>query len=275
MEALRIQAFATGRSVFVPAAGIPWYVTLFGRDSLVVAMESISGFPEFAAGALDRLAEYQATDDNPEQDKEPGKVPHELRFGELAELGLLPFAAVLRDPRRDAAVHRRAVVRLRVVGRQRLLRRYRPAAEAALRWMLESGDRDGDDFQEYATRSTRGLFNQGWKDSASRSSTRTVGSPRCRSPCASSRATPSTPCSGWPGSGRSWATRTGRLELRARAALLYDRFNDAFWWEAEGTYYLGLDGDEAADPDASPRTPAIASRAGSSRPTGPTGWSSG
>src|SRR5438105_8479576 len=92
MEALRMADFAVQRSVYIPAAGIPWCVTLFGRDSLVVAMESISGFPEFAFGALDRLSRVQATDDNAEQDKEPGKIPHELRYGELASLGLLPFA---------------------------------------------------------------------------------------------------------------------------------------------------------------------------------------
>ena len=166
MEALRIQEFAVGRSVFVPAAGIPWYVTLFGRDSLVVAMESIGGFPEFATGALNRLAAFQATDDNPEQDKEPGKVPHELRFGELAELGLLPFAPYYGT--HDATPLFIVVLSYAYEwsADKRLLRRYLPAAEAALRWVLEFGDRDGDGFQEYATRSTRGLFNQGWKDSA-------------------------------------------------------------------------------------------------------------
>ena len=152
--------------MFVPAAGIPWYVTLFGRDSLVVAMESIGGFPEFATGALDRLAAYQATTDDPEQDREPGKVPHELRFGELAELGLLPFAPYYGT--HDATPLFMVVLSYAYEwsADKRLLRRYRPAAEAALRWMLESGDRDGDGYQEYATRSTRGLFNQGWKDSA-------------------------------------------------------------------------------------------------------------
>ena len=141
-------------------------VTLFGRDSLVVAMESIGGFPEFATGALDRLAAYQATTDDPEQDREPGKVPHELRFGELAELGLLPFAPYYGT--HDATPLFMVVLSYAYEwsADKRLLRRYRPAAEAALRWMLESGDRDGDGYQEYATRSTRGLFNQGWKDSA-------------------------------------------------------------------------------------------------------------
>ena len=141
-------------------------MTLFGRDSLIVAMESIGGFPEFAIGALNRLAAFQATDDNPEQDKEPGKVPHELRFGELAELGLLPFAPYYGT--HDATPLFIVVLSYAYEwsADKRLLRRYLPAAEAALRWVLEFGDRDGDGFQEYATRSTRGLFNQGWKDSA-------------------------------------------------------------------------------------------------------------
>jgi glycogen debranching enzyme len=242
MEALRIKEFAVRRSVFVPAAGIPWYVTLFGRDSLVVAMESISGFPEFALGALNRLAAFQAADDNPEQDKEPGKVPHELRFGELAELGLLPFAPYYGT--HDATPLFMVVLSYAYEwsADKRLLRRYRPAAEAALRWVLEFGDRDGDGFQEYATRSTRGLFNQGWKDSvlAIQHEDGTI---------------PPLPIALCEFQGyvydallRMAAIRDvfedpeGAADLRTRARRLYERFNEVFWWEAEGTYYLGLDG---------------------------------
>ncbi|MEA2536455.1 MAG: hypothetical protein QOF11_689 [Chloroflexota bacterium] len=242
MEALRIQEFALRRSVFVPAAGIPWYVTLFGRDSLVVAMESMSGFPEFALGALDRLAAFQATDDNPEQDKEPGKIPHELRFGELAELGLLPFAPYYGT--HDATPLFMVVLSYAYEwsADKRLLRRYLPAAEAALRWVFESGDRDGDGFQEYATRSTHGLFNQGWKDSAAAIQHKDGTIP----------APPIALCEfqGYVYDAllRMAAIRDvfndpeGAADLRTRAGRLYDRFNDAFWWESEGTYYLGLDG---------------------------------
>jgi glycogen debranching enzyme len=242
MEALRIEEFAVGRSVFVPAAGIPWYVTLFGRDSLVVAMESISGFPEFAMGALDRLAAFQATDDNPEQDKEPGKIPHELRFGELAELGLLPFAPYYGT--HDATPLFIVVLSYAYEwsADKRLLRRYRGAAEAALRWVIEFGDRDGDGFQEYATRSTRGLFNQGWKDSGVAIQHEDGTIP----------ALPIALCEfqgyAYDALLRMAAIRDvfedpeGAADLRARARRLYDRFNDAFWWETEGTYYLGLDG---------------------------------
>ncbi|TMB64791.1 MAG: amylo-alpha-1,6-glucosidase, partial [Chloroflexi bacterium] len=91
-EALRMVDTTVRGGVFVPAAGIPWFVTVFGRDSLVVSMESISAFPEFALGALRTLAQVQATDDDAEQDKEPGKILHEIRSGELASLKLLPFA---------------------------------------------------------------------------------------------------------------------------------------------------------------------------------------
>jgi glycogen debranching enzyme-like protein/mannosylglycerate hydrolase MGH1-like protein len=242
MEALRIEEFSVGRSVFVPAAGIPWYVTLFGRDSLVVAMASISGFPEFATGALDRLSAYQATDDDPEQDKEPGKVPHELRFGELAELGLLPFAPYYGT--HDATSLFMIVLSYAYEwsADRRVLRRYRSAAEAALRWLIDYGDRDGDGFQEYATRSTRGLFNQGWKDSAVAIQHADGTIPEL----------PIALCElqgyAFDALLRMAAIRDvlgdedGANELRTRARRLYDRFNDAFWWESEGTYYLGLDG---------------------------------
>ena len=244
MEALRIKEFAVGRSVFVPAAGIPWYVTLFGRDSLVVAMESISGFPEFAIGALDRLAAYQATDDDPQADKEPGKVPHELRFGELAELGLLPFAPYYGTA--DATPLFIVVLSYAFEwsADKRLLRRYRDNAEAAMSWLLEHGDRDGDGFQEYATRSTRGLYNQGWKDSGN----------AIQHQDGTIAPLPIALCElqgyAFDALLRMAAIREvfddeeGAAELRDKARRLYDRFNDAFWWESEGTYYLGLDGEK-------------------------------
>ncbi|MBA2254412.1 MAG: amylo-alpha-1,6-glucosidase [Chloroflexi bacterium] len=244
MEALRIQEFAVGRSVFVPAAGIPWYVTLFGRDSLVVAMEAISGFPEFAAGALDRLAAYQATDDDAEQDKEIGKVPHELRFGELAELGLLPFAPYYGTA--DATPLFIIVLSYAYEwsADKRVLRRYRAAAEAALRWMLESGDRDGDGFQEYGTRSTRGLFNQGWKDSAVSIQHDDGRIPSLPIALCELQGYAYDAMLRMAGIREVFGDDEGAADLRERARRLFDRFNDEFWWEAEGTYYLGLDGEK-------------------------------
>src|SRR5436309_13282645 len=231
MEALRIADFAVRRSVFIPAAGIPWYVTLFGRDTLVVAMESISGFPEFAFGALDRLSRVQATDDNPEQDKEPGKIPHELRYGELASLGLLPFTSYYGTA--DATLLFWSVFSYAYQwsGDKAILDRYRPHAEAALKWMLEYGDRDRDGFQEYKTRSPVGFYNQGWKDShdAVQHEDGTIAT------------LPIALCElqGYAFDAllrmseayQIWGDATRSAELRQRAVRLYEDFNDRFWWE--------------------------------------------
>ena len=244
MEALRMADFAVRRSVFIPAAGIPWYVTLFGRDTLVVAMESISGFPEFAFGALDRLSRVQATDDNAEQDKEPGKIPHELRYGELASLGLLPFAPYFGTA--DATLLFLIVFSyaFQWSGDEEILNRYRPNAEAALKWMLEYGDRDRDGFQEYKTRSPRGFYCQGWKDSHD----------AIRHEDGSIAPLPHALCElqGYAFDAllrmseafQIWGDAERAEDMRQRATRLFEYFNERFWWEEEGTYYLGLDGNK-------------------------------
>ena len=244
MEALRMADFAVRRSVFIPAAGIPWYVTLFGRDTLVVAMESISGFPEFAFGALDRLSRVQATDDNAEQDKEPGKIPHELRYGELASLGLLPFAPYFGTA--DATLLFLIVFSyaFQWSGDEEILNRYRPNAEAALKWMLEYGDRDRDGFQEYKTRSPRGFYCQGWKDSHD----------AIRHEDGSIAPLPHALCElqGYAFDAllrmseafQIWGDTERAEDMRQRATRLFEDFNERFWWEEEGTYYLGLDGNK-------------------------------
>lgn len=242
MEALRMEDATVRRNVFVPAAGIPWFVSLFGRDSLVVSIESISGFPEFALGALHALAQVQATSDDPIQDKEPGKIPHEIRSGELASLGLLPFAPYY-------GTHDATPLYLIVLsyayqwsGDVSLLRRYRKNADAALAWLEQYGDRDGDGFQEYLRRSPQGIFNQGWKDSwdAIQHEDGSIPEP------------PIALCE-LQGYAFDAMLRMAEIcelleeperarELRGRARRLYEQFNEVFWWEAEGTYYLGLDG---------------------------------
>ncbi|TME21054.1 MAG: amylo-alpha-1,6-glucosidase [Chloroflexi bacterium] len=244
MEALRMADFAVRRSVFIPAAGIPWYVTLFGRDTLVVAMESISGFPEFAFGALDRLSRVQATDDNAEQDKEPGKIPHELRYGELATLGLLPFAPYFGTA--DATLLFLIVFSyaFQWSGDKEILNRYRSNAEAALKWMLEYGDRDRDGFQEYKTRSPLGFYCQGWKDSHD----------AIRHEDGSIAPLPHALCElqGYAFDAllrmseafQIWGDPERAEEMQQRATRLYEDFNERFWWEEEGTYYLGLDGNK-------------------------------
>ena len=121
--------------VFIPAAGVPWFVTLFGRDTLVVSMQAIRGYPEFAAGALRRLSELQATGDDPERDMEPGKIPHEIRHGELAQLGILPYQPYYGTHDATSLFVIVLSYLYQWLGDVAVLRRYLPNAEAALRWI--------------------------------------------------------------------------------------------------------------------------------------------
>jgi glycogen debranching enzyme len=90
MAALRLPLQSTDHMVFVPAAGLPWFVALFGRDTLIVSLQTMIVYPKFAAGTLEVLAQYQATKRDDYRDAEPGKILHELRYGELAHFKLIP-----------------------------------------------------------------------------------------------------------------------------------------------------------------------------------------
>jgi glycogen debranching enzyme len=217
-------------------------VTLFGRDSLIVSMMSISGYPEFASGAIKRLSELQATSDDPQRDMEPGKIPHEIRHGELAALGILPHQPYYGT--HDATSLFIVVLSYlyQWTGDAAILERYLPNAEAALRWIDEHGDRDGDGLQEYATRSTRGYYNQGWKDAGDAIiDAKGAIAPLPIATCelqgyvydAKTRMAEIYQVLGKP-------DRAG--EVHAQATEIYERFNDRFWWEGEGTYALALDG---------------------------------
>ncbi|HEY7578304.1 MAG TPA: glycogen debranching N-terminal domain-containing protein, partial [Acetobacteraceae bacterium] len=90
MSALRLPLAGTDHMMFVPAAGLPWFMAPFGRDSLVVSIQNILIYPEFARGALDVLGRWQARQRDDYRDAEPGKIMHELRYGELAHFRLIP-----------------------------------------------------------------------------------------------------------------------------------------------------------------------------------------
>ena len=149
----------------LPAAGIPWYVAPFGRDSLLSACEALMINPEVARGTLLALAGLQAQNDEAWRDAEPGKILHELRIGELARTGHIPhtpyYGTVDATPLflMVAGGYYRWTLDLDT------MRRLRPALDAALRWIDEWGDRDGDGFVEYEQRAPAGLINHGWKDS--------------------------------------------------------------------------------------------------------------
>jgi glycogen debranching enzyme len=149
----------------VPAAGVPWFVTLFGRDSLVVSYQTMVGDADFARGALTKLAEYQATERDDWRDMQPGKILHELRHGELAHFNLIPqtpyYGTWDATPLYLIVLHEA----WKWTADRQLLERFRPNAERCLAWIDQYGDVDGDGFQEYQTYSDQGYENMGWKDS--------------------------------------------------------------------------------------------------------------
>ncbi len=147
------------------AAGVPWYATLFGRDSLITAMEVLSFGPEVAEETLRLLGGRlgRALDD--ERDEEPGKVLHELRVGELARLGSSPFARYYGSVDATPLFLCLLCEYTDWSGDLALFEELRPQVDAALGWIDRFGDLDGDGLLEYRRRSHDGLRNQGWKDS--------------------------------------------------------------------------------------------------------------
>jgi glycogen debranching enzyme len=147
------------------AAGVPWFYTLFGRDSLLPPlMAGLTGVSQ-ARGALTALGALQARERDDWRDAEPGKLPHELRRGELAHLGRIPHTPYYGTHDAPALYCLALWHAWRWTGEQALLEEHLETARAALRWCDELGDRDGDGLQEYESRSRNGYYNQSWKDS--------------------------------------------------------------------------------------------------------------
>ena len=149
----------------VVSAGIPWYTCPFGRDALLTGFEALLATPDVARDALRFLARLQAREDDPSRDAEPGKIPHEMRFGEMAAAGEIPhtpyYGSVDATPLFLVLLseYERWTADVETVDA------LWPAAEAALRWLERFADLDGDGLVEYERRAARGLRNQGWKDS--------------------------------------------------------------------------------------------------------------
>ncbi|MEY2533367.1 MAG: hypothetical protein QOF29_1277 [bacterium] len=147
------------------AAGIPWFATLFGRDSLITALETLAFDPAMGEQTLRLLASRLGRGVDPIHEEEPGKVLHELRVGEVAALGLTPLARYYGTV--DATPLFLCLVAEHAAwsGSLDLFRELRPAVDAALGWIDDYGDHDGDGLLDYECSSPEGLRNQGWKDS--------------------------------------------------------------------------------------------------------------
>jgi glycogen debranching enzyme len=244
IASLRLPVDNGRKTHFVPAGGTPWFVALFGRDSLIVSLQTANVFPDFARGTLEVLARYQARARDDYRDAEPGKIMHELRQGELAHFKLIPHTPYYGTA--DATILYIILLHnaWRTTGDHGLLEQFLPVAERCLRWIDRYGDRDRDGFQEYQTRSSAGYENQGWKDSGE-----AMVNPDgtfVKGPKANVELQGYV-YDAWMRIAQIYdalGKQARARALRKKAKALFDAFNDAFWDEDFGFYAYCLDGEK-------------------------------
>ena len=228
----------------VIAAGIPWYVAIFGRDTLITSHQLLMVNPRPARDSLRVLAAHQGTKDDDWNDEEPGKILHEIRRGELAGAGYIPHSPYYGTVDATPWFLILFAQYFRWTNDSGFAKELLPAAEAALRWIDEFGDRDGDGFVEYRARSPRGLLNHGWKDS-DEGVVHEDGS-RAEQPIALAEAQAYVYMAKTRMAGvyETLGDPEKAVRLRDEAATLRARFNEAFWMEDEGYFVGALDAEK-------------------------------
>ena len=246
LAALRLYTEVKGNEISLPAAGLPWFMAIFGRDTLITSYQSLWLSPELAKGTLCTLAALQGTEKNDFRDEQPGKILHEIRFGELTILGEKPHHPYYGTA--DATVLWLILLSeyWRFSADNQTVDKLRNNAIQALEWIDRYGDHDGDGYVEYKTRSSQGLDNQCWKDSWD--SIRFANGNLAQAPLATCE------IQGYVYDAKLriaelaeivWQDKELAVRLRKEAEELFIRFNRDFWIESRGGYYaLALDNDK-------------------------------
>jgi glycogen debranching enzyme len=241
LGALRMRAGPDRRPLF--AAGMPWFMTVFGRDTAITSLQTLLLGPELAVGALEALAELQALEDDPSIDAEPGKILHELRRGRAADTWFARYYGSVDSTPLFLIL---LAETWRWTDDATLAQRLREPALRALEWIDRSGDADGDGFVEYQRRADNGLLNQSWKDSGD--SQRFHDGRLARSPIAPVEV------QGYVYDAKRglaeiarevWRDRSLAERLDMEADELRRRFDETFWVEERGGFYaLALDAEK-------------------------------
>jgi glycogen debranching enzyme len=225
-------------------AGIPWYTTIFGRDSIIVSLQTLPLNPRIAKDTLSYLARHQGRKEDPFTEEQPGKIMHELRRGEMARAGEIPhvpyYGTIDATPLWLILLHETWLW----TGDDQLVRDLLPNAKRALDWIDRFGDGDGDGFVEYHRTSEKGLVNQGWKDSGDGIPFPDGGMPE---PPIALVEVQGYVCDA-KNRMASLFRHLGDLDraetLRVQAEKLRAAIQDRFWLEDVGTFAIALDGEK-------------------------------